>query len=43
MNTEVIRVAGHFEYPTANKPETHWHLNFAHSDVFAFYGGGLLA
>lgn len=31
-----------FQYGKGDGP-THWHVNFAHSDLFAFYGGPLLA
>ncbi len=34
---------GPFGYEPAPAGRVEWHLNFAHHDVFAFYGGGLFA
>ncbi|MGI0485427.1 hypothetical protein ACN4EK_08330 [Pantanalinema rosaneae CENA516] len=36
--------SGYFAYEPSTDPTTiAWYLNFAHSDLFAFYGGGLFA
>jgi len=34
---------GYFDYLYEPKVKTHWYLNFAHSDLFRFYGGPLFA
>lgn len=42
-NCVVRSASGVFDYGQREEGTMHWHLNFAHSDVFAFYGGPLLA
>jgi hypothetical protein len=34
---------GYFTYDPGPEALVHWHVNFAHSDLFAFYGGPLFA
>ena len=40
---ELIYQNEYFSYPSSTAVCIEWHLNFAHEDVFGFYGGSLFA
>ncbi|MDG1662333.1 MAG: hypothetical protein P8H97_03040 [Pseudomonadales bacterium] len=42
-NIDCIAHDNFFSYPNSTKEYLEWHLNFAHEDLFAFYGGALFA
>ena len=42
-DVKLVKHSGYFSYPPSSDNCVEWHLNFAHEDVFGFYGGPLFA
>ena len=42
-DVKLVKHSGYFSYPPSSDQCVEWHLNFAHEDVFSFYGGPLFA
>ena len=42
-NTKLIQHNSFFNYPDSTNERLEWHLNFAHQDLFGYYGGHLFA
>ena len=42
-DVKLVKHSGYFSYPPSSNNCVEWHLNFAHEDVFGFYGGPLFA
>ena len=40
---ELVHQNGFFSYPSSTEGRIEWHVNFAHEDIFGFYGGPLFA
>ena len=38
-----LGLEGYFEYKPTSEEQTDWHMNFAHEELFACYGGSLFA